>query len=216
MDICKHSHRYSDHCNEPPHPSPASVITHLTSSIPATPHQIILINGFFPNLFLTNPTHKSQTGFAHCYVSFILSPENSPVGQLTPETGNHHNRGFQLENTGQVGKEARSSQKEANQYCSLVMQSAPGWYLTVPAQHKPNGVMWRVYVFCRLCLIKGWFMFPGAGVSFYFCAVISPLKVPNSSALFESTHPLLFLVCEWPEIVSIVIDLNFHFDDGNK
>lgn len=59
-------------------------------------------------------------------------------------------------------------------------------------------------------------MSPGAGVSLYSWAVISPLKVQNSSARFESTHSLLFLVCEWPEIVSIVIDLNFHFDDGNK
>lgn len=99
------------------------------------------------------------------------------------------------------------------QHCSQVMPRSPGRPRTSPAACCCEGP--HVHVL-RVCLIKGRFMFPGAGVSFYFWAVISPLKVQNSSARFESTHSLLFLVCEWPEIVSIVIDLNFHFDDGNK
>lgn len=125
-------------------------------------------------------------------------------------------------------KEARSSQKEGNP-TRLPCYAKFSRHLIAAARHQPGtspapaprcgaaGVrVLPVYVCCQLSLIKGWFMFPGAGVSFYFCAVISPLQVLNSSALFESTHSLLFLVCEWPEIVSIVIDLNFHFDDGNK
>lgn len=201
--------------NLPPithHQSLPSFLLHPSPPRP-TPHHIILVNHFFPNLFLTNRTHKSQIGFAHCCASLTFSPENSPGGKLIPETGNHHTWGFQLENKSVGMKEARRSPMEKNP--TLL----PG-YATVSreAQDRPGCVMCegrRVPVL-RVCLIKGWLMFPGAGVSFYFWAVISPLKVQNSSARFESTHSLLFLVCEWPEIVSIVIDLNFHFDDGTN
>lgn len=194
------------------HPSPIFTIL-LTSSIPTTLQHIILVNHLFPNLFLTNRPHKSQIGFAkHCCVSLTFSPENSPGGKLIPETGNQHTWGFQLENS--VGmKDARCCQKEKSP-TRLPGYAKVSWEAHGPARLR-DATRVRVYVL-RVCLIKGWFMFPGAGVSFYFWAVISPLKVQNSSAPFESMHSLLFLVREWPEIVSIVIDLNFHFDDGNK
>lgn len=69
---------------------------------------------------------------------------------------------------------------------------------------------------CGCVWLRAGLRFLEQEVRFYFWAVVPPLKVQNSSARLESTHSLLFLVCEWPEIVSIVIDLHFHFDDRNK
>lgn len=176
------------------------------------PHQTILINCFFPNLLLTNPTHKSPMG--------------SPGVKLIPETGNHcHWVSSSSSKTGgsEGGQELPEGRKPNTAPLLCKVLRAPHCSSPAAARQQPGTSpapaprpMLPVYVFCQLSLMEGWFMFPGAGVSFYFCAVISPLQVLNSSARFESTHSLLFLVCEWPEIVSIVIDLNFHFDDGNK
>lgn len=144
--FAKRAQRYGDHCNESPthHPSPIITIL-LTSSIPTTPHHIILINQFFPNLFLTNRTHKSQIGFAHCCASLTFSPENAPGDKLIPEAGNHHTWGFQLENKSVGMEEAGRSPKEKTQHCSLVMPQSPGRPRPRPADRCARV---HVYMFC--------------------------------------------------------------------
>ena len=190
----------------PPHHPESIIIVRFTSPVPTT------------SLFLAHTTlTQVPMRFAHCCASLTFSPGNSPGVKLIPETGNHLKWAFQPEHRGQATKGPGGPEKKENHQhcCSLVVLRSHGRHLTATAQYKPScgdaRTRFARYVKFRVGLS---FLRRGGG-SFYFCAVMSP-SVLNSPTLFESTHSLLFLVCEWGEIVSIVMDLNFHFDDGNK